>query len=36
MPLDNRIEAMRQTGINMSDNHKETSRGGLAVNIPEC
>jgi L-serine dehydratase len=36
MPLDNCIEAMRQTGIDMSENYKETSRGGLAVNIPEC
>ncbi|PIV76237.1 MAG: L-serine ammonia-lyase [Rhodobacteraceae bacterium CG17_big_fil_post_rev_8_21_14_2_50_65_11] len=36
MPLDNCIEAMRQTGMDMSDNYKETSRGGLAVNIPEC
>lgn len=36
MPLDNCIEAMRQTGLDMNDNYKETSRGGLAVNIPEC
>ncbi|MEM8824945.1 MAG: L-serine ammonia-lyase, partial [Pseudomonadota bacterium] len=36
MPLDNCIEAMRQTGIDMSDRYKETSRGGLAVNLPEC
>lgn len=36
MPLDNCIEAMRQTGIDMNENYKETSRGGLAVNIPEC
>ncbi|MBF9029506.1 L-serine ammonia-lyase [Rhodobacterales bacterium HKCCE3408] len=36
MPLDNCIEAMRQTGIDMSERYKETSRGGLAVNLPEC
>ncbi len=36
MPLDNCIEAMRQTGLEMSDKYKETSRGGLAVNLPEC
>ena len=36
MPLDNCIEAMRQTGQDMSEKYKETSRGGLAVNLPEC
>jgi len=36
MPLDNCIEAMRQTGIDMSTKYKETSQGGLAVNLPEC
>ncbi|MEQ8824659.1 MAG: L-serine ammonia-lyase [Filomicrobium sp.] len=36
MPLDNCIEAMRQTGLEMSSNFKETSQGGLAVNLPEC
>jgi len=36
MPLDNCIEAMRQTGKDMSDKYKETSQGGLAVNLPEC
>ncbi|MFO6465010.1 L-serine ammonia-lyase [Jannaschia sp. KMU-145] len=36
MPLDNCIEAMRQTGIDMSEKYKETSQGGLAVNLPEC
>lgn len=36
MPLDNCIEAMRQTGRDMSDKYKETSKGGLAVNLPEC
>ena len=36
MPLDNCIEAMRQTGAEMSVKYKETSLGGLAVNLPEC
>ena len=36
MPLDNCIEAMRQTGSEMSEKFKETSLGGLAVNLPEC
>ncbi|MGO4563052.1 L-serine ammonia-lyase [Rhizobiales bacterium 3FA27D7] len=36
MPLDNCIEAMRQTGEEMSVKFKETSLGGLAVNLPEC
>jgi L-serine dehydratase len=27
---------MRQTGLDMSTIYKETSRGGLAVNVPEC
>ena len=36
MPLDNCIETMRQTGMDMSERYKETSRGGLAVNLPEC
>ncbi len=36
MPLDNCIETMRQTGLDMSDKYKETSTGGLAVNLPEC
>ncbi|OKL44851.1 L-serine ammonia-lyase [Pseudovibrio exalbescens] len=36
MPLDNCIEAMRQTGEEMNDKYKETSLGGLAVNLPEC
>jgi L-serine dehydratase len=36
MPLDNCIEAMRQTGEEMSTKFKETSQGGLAVNLPEC
>ena len=36
MPLDNCIEAMRQTGADMSAKYKETSTGGLAVNLPGC
>jgi len=36
MPLDNCIEAMRQIGEEMSPRFKETSLGGLAVNIPDC
>lgn len=36
MPLDNCIEAMRQTGRDMNEKYKETSLGGLAVNLPEC
>jgi len=34
--LDQVIETMRQTGVDMSTHYKETSRGGLAVNVPEC
>ncbi|MDE0202216.1 MAG: L-serine ammonia-lyase [Rhodospirillaceae bacterium] len=36
MPLDNCIDAMRETGKEMSAKFKETSLGGLAVNMPEC
>lgn len=36
MPLDNCVEAMRQTGVEMSEKYKETSLGGLAVNLPGC
>ncbi|GAB5447090.1 L-serine ammonia-lyase [Gymnodinialimonas sp.] len=36
MPLDNCIEAMRQTGLDMNTKYKETSLGGLAVNLPQC
>ena len=36
MPLDNCIETMRQTGVDMNLKYKETSIGGLAVNLPEC
>ncbi len=34
--LDQVIETMRQTGLDMSNVYKETSRGGLAVNVTEC
>lgn len=34
--LDNVIATMRQTGLDMSSSYKETSKGGLAVNVPEC
>ncbi|MEM7060716.1 MAG: L-serine ammonia-lyase [Pseudomonadota bacterium] len=34
--LDACIETMRQTGIDMSLKYKETSQGGLAVNVPAC
>jgi L-serine dehydratase len=36
VPLDACIETMRQTGRDMSAKYKETSTGGLAVNLPEC
>ena len=36
MPLDNCIEAMRQTGLDMNVRYKETSQAGLAVNLPNC
>ncbi|MFY8095389.1 MAG: L-serine ammonia-lyase [Niveispirillum sp.] len=34
--LDRVIETMRRTGADMSEHYKETSLGGLAVNVPEC
>ncbi len=34
--LDKVIRTMRQTGADMKSKYKETSRGGLAVNIVEC
>ena len=36
VPLDSCVETMRQTGIDMSERYKETSTGGLAVNVVEC
>jgi L-serine dehydratase len=34
--LDKVIKTMRDTGKDMQDKYKETSRGGLAVNVIEC
>jgi L-serine dehydratase len=34
--LDKVIKTMRETGRDMQDKYKETSRGGLAVNVIEC
>jgi L-serine dehydratase len=34
--LDNVIKTMRETGRDMMTKYKETSRGGLAVNVIEC
>lgn len=34
--LDQVIETMRRTGADMSERYKETSLGGLAVNVVEC
>jgi L-serine dehydratase len=36
MPLDNCIKTMWETGQEMDTKYKETSLGGLAVNLPEC
>lgn len=36
VPLDAAIETMRQTGLDMHVRYKETSLGGLAVNVPNC
>lgn len=36
VPLDRVIETMRQTGVDMQVKYKETSRGGLAVNLVDC
>ncbi|MGB1096137.1 MAG: L-serine ammonia-lyase [Paracoccaceae bacterium] len=36
VPLDACIETLRQTGQDMSHKYKETSLGGLAVNVPNC
>ncbi len=36
VPLDAAIETMRQTGNDMHAKYKETSLGGLAVNVPNC
>ena len=34
--LDKVIKTMKQTGMDMQSIYKETSMGGLAVNLPEC
>jgi len=34
--LDKAIKTMRETGADMKSKYKETSRGGLAVNVIEC
>ena len=34
--LDKVIQTMKETGKDMSDKYKETSKGGLAVNSIEC
>jgi L-serine dehydratase len=34
--LDTCVETMRQTGLDMSERYKETSQGGLAVNVVAC
>lgn len=34
--LDDVIETMRQTGVDMSSKYKETSQAGLAVNVVAC
>ena len=34
--LDKVIKTMRETGADMKTKYKETSRGGLAVNVIEC
>jgi L-serine dehydratase len=36
VPLDACIETMRQIGEDMHEKYKETSLGGLAVNVPNC
>jgi L-serine dehydratase len=36
VPLDRVIETMRQTGADMQTKYKETSLGGLAVNVSVC
>jgi L-serine dehydratase len=36
MPLDNCVQVMLETGRDMSLKYKETSQGGIAVNLPGC
>ena len=34
--LERQLATMRETGADMKTKYKETSRGGLAVNVVEC
>ena len=34
--LDNAIKTMKETGQDMMSKYRETSKGGLAVNVVEC
>jgi L-serine dehydratase len=34
--LDQVIETMRKTGLDMGEKYKETAKGGLAANVVEC
>jgi L-serine dehydratase len=34
--MDTAIKTMRDTGADMKDKYKETSKGGLALNVVEC
>ena len=36
VPLDDVIKTMLDTGRDMNNKYKETSLGGLAVNVPNC
>jgi L-serine dehydratase len=36
VPLDACVKTMFETGQDMSEKYKETSLGGLAVNVPNC
>lgn len=36
VPLDQITRTMKETSKDMQDKYKETSRGGLAVNLIEC
>jgi L-serine dehydratase len=36
MPLDNCVRVMLETGRDMSQKYRETSTGGIAVNLPQC
>ena len=36
VPLDSAIKTMRETGHDMLTKYKETSQGGLAINVTEC